>query len=176
MVNEEGQLYTIEGIAAAALILTTVYLVLNSTMVFTSGETHIYDMQLEQLGNDVLAVMDQPTTWEKSDPSDLYPKSQLEIFIENNNQTGFEDTFLTYSNTITGTGKDTINFSANISYYNENLDQVESVFFTNSQDYYRENAVKVTRWVNIDNTLNTSVSGLDQRSQTVLLEVLLWRG
>ncbi len=59
--NDEGQLYTIEGIAAAALILTTVYLVLNSTMVFTPGDTHVYDMQLEQLGNDVLAVMDQPT-------------------------------------------------------------------------------------------------------------------
>ncbi len=61
MVNDEGQLYTIEGIAAAALILTTVYLVLNSTMVFTPGDTHVYDMQLEQIGNDVLAVMDQPT-------------------------------------------------------------------------------------------------------------------
>ena len=45
--NDEGQLYTIEGIAAAALILTTVYLVLNSTMVFTPGDTHVYDMQLE---------------------------------------------------------------------------------------------------------------------------------
>ena len=46
-------------------------------------------------------------------------------------------------------------------------------FALKSRDYYRENAVVVTRWVNIDGS-----SLLDWRDgqQTVLLEVLLWRG
>ena len=169
MVNEEGQLYTIEGIAAAALILTTVYLVLNSTMAFTPGETHIYDMQLEQIGNDVLAVMDQPPEW---DPvSSTYPKSPLEEYIENDDQPGFRDTFLKYSNTKTGTEYDNIQFNSSISYNNGG--HVESIPFAKTQDYYRENAVVVSRWVNID---GSTIEGLGAEPQTVLLEVLLWRG
>jgi hypothetical protein len=168
MVNDEGQLFTIEGVAAAVLVLTTVYLVLGSTTVFTPGETHIYDMQLEQLGNDVLAAMDQPVTW---DTSGTYPKSPLEEYIENNNTTGFTDAFLLYSNTTTRGGTDKINFSANISFNAGG--QVKNVFFTESRHNNRENAVKVTRWVNID---DGSWFGGEPRNQTVLLEVLLWRG
>jgi hypothetical protein len=170
MVNDEGQLYTIEGIAAAALIMTTVYLVLNSAMVFTPGETHIYDMQLEQIGNDVLAVMDQPTTWEKSDPSDPYPKSPLEEYIENYDKAGFRNMFREYS-TATTAADDNIQFQATI-YYNTG-GQVTEKEFGNSQDYYRENAVVVTRWVNIK---DGHLFGGEARPQTVLLEVLLWRG
>jgi hypothetical protein len=172
MVNDEGQLYTIEGIAAAALILTTVYLVLNSTMVFTPGETHINDMQLEQLGNDVLAVMDQPTKLDTTNgPS---TKSPLEEYIENSNQpnyqTLFRERFLKYSTATTG-ADDNIQFEATI-YYNDG-GQVIGKKFVNSQDYYRENAVVVTRWVNIE---DGSSFGGGSWPQTVLLEVLLWRG
>ena len=60
MVNESGILYTIEGVAAGVLVITTAYLVVSTTMVFTPGDTHIIDMQLEQLGNDALAMMDTP--------------------------------------------------------------------------------------------------------------------
>jgi hypothetical protein len=175
MVNDEGQLYTIEGIAAAVLILTTVYLVLNSTMVFTPGETHIHDMQLEQIGTDVLAVMDLNTTWDQT--SSPYPKSPLETFIENNQADQFKETFLLYSNSTsvsnltTGEGFDNIQFTANISYNDGG--QVRSAFFAKTKDYNRENAVRVTRWVNID---EGTWFGGEPREQTVLLEVLLWRG
>ncbi len=165
--NDEGQLYTIEGIAAAALILTTVYLVLNSTMVFTPGDTHVYDMQLEQLGNDVLAVMDQPLTWDTT--AGPATKSPLEQYIETNDQTGFRDVFLKYSKTTTGED-DTIQFDS--SYFYNNGGQVEVIHFAETQDYHRENAVVVTRWVNIE---DGSSFGGESRPQTVLLEVLLWR-
>jgi hypothetical protein len=172
MVNDEGQLYTIEGIAAAALILTTVYLVLNSTMVFTPGETHIYDMQLEQIGNDVLAVMDQPTTLDTTKgPS---TQSLLEEYVENYDKDGFRDKFREYSNTTTGTEYDNIQFNSNISY--NDMGQVKSISFAKTGDYYRENAVKVTRWVNIDGSITKIPADLEPRKQTVLLEVLLWRG
>ncbi len=46
MVNNSGQLFTIEGIAAGILMLTTAYLVLSTTSVYTPAETHISDMQL----------------------------------------------------------------------------------------------------------------------------------
>ena len=61
MVNSEGgQLYTIEGIAAGLLMIMTAYLVVNATSVYTAGDTHISDMQLEQLGSDALKMMDTP--------------------------------------------------------------------------------------------------------------------
>jgi hypothetical protein len=169
MVNDDGQLYTIEGIAAAALILTTVYLVLNSAMVFTPGETHIYDMQLEQIGNDVLAVMDQPTQWTATDST--YPKSPLEEYVQNNDNVSFKRDFLANSSSTNGERMDTIQFNSSISYNNGS--QVMNVPFAKSRNYNRENAVRVTRWVNID---DGSSFGGESRPQTVLLEVLLWRG
>ena len=45
MVNADGQLYTIEGIAAGLMLLMTAYIVVNSTSVYTPGDTHISDMQ-----------------------------------------------------------------------------------------------------------------------------------
>jgi|WetSurMetagenome_2_1015567.scaffolds.fasta_scaffold662938_1 hypothetical protein len=178
MVNDEGQLYTIEGIAAAALILTTVYLVLNSTMVFTPGETHIYDMQLEQLGNDVLAVMDQPIVWNPGESP--YPESRLEKYIEDDNACDFYRDFRTYSTTTTEMGKsDTISLKADITYY-DGVDVITTPFVpppgslcSEPQEYYREDAVTVTRWVNIK---DGSSFGGGSYPQTVLLEVLLWRG
>jgi hypothetical protein len=178
MVNNEGQLYTIEGIAAAALILTTVYLVLNSTMVFTPGETHIYDMQLEQLGNDVLAVMDQPNMWDPGESP--YPKSRLEKYIEDGNACDFYRDFRKYGNAMTEMGKsDTISLKANITYYDGVV--VKTTEFKpppgqcseQLQEYYREDAVTVTRWVNIEDGWSF---GGGSYPQTVLLEVLLWRG
>ena len=168
VMNEEGQLYTIEGIAAAVLILTTVYLVLSSTMVFTPGETHIYEMPLEQLVDDVLAAMDQPVTGYES-------KSPLELAIENNDTATFKNTFLHYSNMRTGPD-DTLQFNATISYYDGT--QVNTIPFAKSRDYNRENAVKVTRWVNINGASPNLPSDLNLGGQnhTVLLEVLLWRG
>ena len=58
MRNTDGQLYTIEGIAAALIMIMTAYLVVSATSVYTAGDTHISDMQLEALGTDALKVMD----------------------------------------------------------------------------------------------------------------------
>ncbi len=57
MKNSDGQLYTIEGFAAALIMITTAYLVVNATSVYTAGDTHISDMQLEALGSDALTMM-----------------------------------------------------------------------------------------------------------------------
>ena len=62
MVDDRAQLYTIEGVAAAFLMIVTAYLVVSSTTVITPQDVHIIDMQLEQLGNDALVVMDTPDT------------------------------------------------------------------------------------------------------------------
>lgn len=63
MVTDDGQLYTIEGVASALLMVLTAYMISNSTFILTPGDTHISDMQLEQLGNDVLKMMDTADTY-----------------------------------------------------------------------------------------------------------------
>lgn len=170
--NSDGQLYTIEGVAASVLVLTTVYLVLSTTTVLTPGETHIYDMQLEQLGNDVLAVMDLKETWGTG--VHRYPKSPLEHYVESIGSGGedqFKNHFLLLANQTTA-GNDNLKFTSKIA-YRKITGEIETRDFAQTNDYNRERAVKVTRWVNIDDS--GGIFG-DHRYKTVLLEVLLWRG
>ncbi|MCC7573767.1 MAG: hypothetical protein KO464_10390 [Candidatus Methanofastidiosum sp.] len=174
MVNNEGQLYTIEGIAAAVLILTSAYLMLSATTIFTPGETHIYDMQLEQLGNDVLAVMDTAETWS----SEPYPKSQLQNYIEDYNTNGIEnfgDRFLELVNAKVIEHNDNLNYNATIYARKTSTNELYPPIRFGGSDYHRENAVVVTRWVNIDNRIGIGSLPADTRNQTVLLEVILWR-
>ena len=60
--NDRAQLYTIEGFAAALIMVITAFLVLNATSIYTAGDTHINDMQLEALGTDALKMMDTPVS------------------------------------------------------------------------------------------------------------------
>ncbi len=172
MVNEEGQIYTMEGIAAAFLMLLTTYIVLSSTTVITPGETHIADMQLETLGNDVLAVMDTPDTFNNA--LGKYSQSDLETYIQNNDANAFNLDFLVYCNTMDG-NTDRIKYNASV-FFRKKDNSVDSFYFA-GYPYYRENAVVVTRWVNIQN--GDILQGIDSdfrtAPQTVLLEVTLWR-
>ena len=63
MVNDRGQIYTIEGITAGIIMIVTAYLILSTTTIFTPGDVHITDMQLEQTGNDALAMLDNPNSY-----------------------------------------------------------------------------------------------------------------
>ena len=62
--DDGGQLYTIEGVAAALIMVITAYLVVNATSVYTAGDTHISDMQLETMGTDALTVMAYPEEYD----------------------------------------------------------------------------------------------------------------
>jgi hypothetical protein len=91
MVKEEAQLYTMEGIAAGLIMLLTTYLVLGSTSVYTPGDTHITDMQLEQVGSDILRVMDTPRSLTDS----LQPnRTDLELIVSKSNGAVFNTTFM----------------------------------------------------------------------------------
>jgi len=124
-----GQLYTIEGFAAALIMLITVYFVLGTTTtIYTPGDTHISDMQLEQLGTDALAMMDTPNT--STDTSNLAG------FINN---TGADSTlgpknfsmmFLNYSDSTTIGTMDHIQFNATV--YYRSGGQMKSYLFAKS--------------------------------------------
>ena len=162
MVDDQGQIYTIEGVAAAILMVTTTYLVLSSTTILTPGETHIIDMQLEQLGYDALAVMDTPSRYGDQSP--------LSVYIQNGNNIDFDSSFTKLLNTRTGLATDTLAYNATV-FYRDSSGSLNEYDFAGTQ-HYRENSVKVSRWVSISDAANG-----DMRSgyQTVLLEVLIWR-
>ncbi len=168
MVSDAGQLYTMEGVAAGIIMLLTAYIVVSTTSVYTTGDTHIPDMQLEQLGSDVLAMMDTPDA--------NGAKSDLEIFISTGNSTDFNSTFLRYCNATTSGTLDSLHMSANVTYRSTNSNVIKEYPFVAPDETWtgRESAVRVTRWVQLDYKSDRGIYD-ETRAQAVLVEVLLWR-
>lgn len=174
MVDEGGQFYTMEGIAAAILMVITASVVLTTTTVYTPGDTHIQDMQLEQLGYDALKAMDTPDSFSANL---LEPDSDLEKYIRNWDVKGFHNDFRRYID-ITG-GPGTLQYSASIFYVNTSGVIMEKKFNESKPYSGRENAVRVSRWVFVNKgsgNVYSNLTGMDSSyNHTVLLEVLMWR-
>jgi hypothetical protein len=166
MVDEGGQLYTIEGLAAGLVMIATAYIVLGSTVVYTPGDTHISDMQLETLGHDVLKIMDTP--------AEEALLSDLRSIVTNNDATTFRDIFLLYCNATTRGASDNLQFSALVSHRDASGNVSHYQLAESRTMTSREHAVRVTRWALIDNRAGTNPQ-LDHRRQIVLVEVVLWR-
>jgi hypothetical protein len=170
MKNSDGQLYTIEGFAAALIMIATAYLVVNATSVYTAGDTHISDMQLEALGTDALKVMDIPVS--KDDEH-----SMMQDIIEatppsGENNLAFGTNFSYLINDKTGQNSDHIQFSATYTCRNSD-DSTASIPLSYSRNLSGgEHAVRVTKWVIVD----TAVCDLPAtKPRAVLVEVLMWR-
>ncbi|MDD1694275.1 MAG: hypothetical protein LUQ71_06080 [Methanoregula sp.] len=168
MVNTGGQLYTIEGVAAGLIMLVTAYLVVGATSVYTPGDAHISDMQLEVLGSDALTMMDTP-------PNSSVPESPLQQIIETDDGGRFRNMFLNYTN-VSGYGpKHDIQFSASYTY--EALDgaTIISAPINSTRNLTGgEHAVRATRWVIVNKRLPPLPAGSPE-NRAVLVEVLLWR-
>jgi len=174
MVNDRGQLYTIEGISAALIMLVSAYLVVNATSVYTPGDTHISDMQLEQLGTDALRMMNTPVN--------ATANSTLQDILYNNGSPSldgstFNETFLNYVNTMTGSQIDNfpngLHYNATVSYYDiGNLTTASLPLYANRNLTGGEHPVRVTEWV----IVNKKLPGTNlKEDRAVLVEVLLWR-
>jgi len=176
--NSDGQLYTIEGLAAALVMLLTAYFVINATSVYTAGDTHITDMQLEALGTDALRVMDANESRLTGSP--------LRNIISNvtftDNQT-FGTMFGNLINSRTGAAADHIQYSASYSYRDLGDNSMKSMFINASRNLSGgEHAVRATKWV-IANVEGDGLPGdssyipgvLPPQNRAVLVEVLLWR-
>lgn len=187
--NDHAQLYTIEGFTAAIIMLVTAYLVLSTTTVFTPGDVHITDMQLEQTGNDALAMMDTPDSF---NVTEIRPNTTaLSFMIQQNLSDSFGEKFYSSLNNRSGSSlpsslPDNIQFNATVWYRDATLlppqNPVQSYHFNQSAMMTgRENSIRVTRLVIVNNTpinnpVLTNPIPLDQRVQAVLVEVILWRG
>jgi hypothetical protein len=167
MVDSGGQLYTIEGVSAGVIMLLTAYIVLGATSIYTPGDTHISDMQLEQLGSDALRMMNMPV-------NGTIAKSPLQSMIETDDSAGFKTGFLNYCNNKTGSKTEDLQFSATVTYRNINDGQIESYPLAATRNLTGgEHAVKVTEWVIADKKFTGSNV---VKNRAALVEVLLWRG
>ena len=183
-----GQLYTIEGFAAAMILVVTAWIVVGTTSVYTPGDSHISDMQLEQMGTDVLVMMDLPdnATYNSTTVrNNRWGKSAIQTYIENTDGAGptlFNTMFLAYCNNKTDGTIDNIQYTAWVYYRDNSDDSTKNYLFNRSRQLTQgDHAVRVSHWVLIDNNGGTSrtpsnTDVLNHRPQAVLLEVLLWRG
>ena len=178
MTNSDGQLYTIEGFAAGLIMIMTAYLVVNATSVYTAGDTHISDMQLEALGSDALKMMGTPTNI----TMDLAETSPLRTIIENDDASTFKTMFLNLTNNRTGLPQDYVSrIGSTMDYI-----QFNATFTCRNQDnttasypisYSRnltggEHTVRATKWVIVKKAVCDSGTTQDR---AVLVEVLMWR-
>lgn len=168
MVDSSGQLYTIEGIAAALIMLISAYLVVNATSVYTPGDTHISDMQLEVLGSDALRMMNTPVNGSSESP--------LQAIIENNDAGAFNTTFLGYVNNKTGAGTDNLHYTATVAY--RNITDGDTIWryplASNRNLTGGEHPVRVTEWVIATITLPPGAH-YSPTKRAVLVEAYLWR-
>lgn len=194
MVKEGAQLYTMEGIAAGLIMLLTAYLVLGSTSVYTPGDTHITDMQLEQVGSDILRVMDTPRHLTGS----LQPtRSDLELIVNATDANGVlndQGLPLHFSNF-------TSDYLCNGNAVAKDINMGCTGYQTNAFIWYQGNSlgsyllyspsssllslsrsepgVRVTHWIHTGgppgNTPNAENKSMSPEPQELLLEVVLWK-
>jgi hypothetical protein len=184
MVSTDAQLYTMEGIAAGVIMILTAYLVLGSTSVYTPGDTHITDMQLEQVGSDILKIMDTPET-----PG---VPSELEQYVYENKGAEFRTRFwdkllmsgyIAAQNT-TREGSSTFAFATVNYHYTDTWTNPGNP--TSEVDSYRifepyiaysggQPGVKVTRLVKVPGKGKMPGTSVEDRPQVVLVEVFLWK-
>lgn len=176
VMNDEGQLYTIEGITAGVIMLITAFTIFNTGIVYTPGDAHISDMQVQQLGNDALLMMDTP---DESAP--LY-ESDLSEMIRTNNDSWFDSVFSAYLTDETGATEVVNSLEYNATVYSRVASgsggTVYSHPFSHSANsavsqLTREPAISVSRYVWLSDRPYSS--GYDTGEQLVLLEVLIWR-
>jgi len=170
MVNDTGQLYTIEGIAAGLIMLLTAFIVVNSTSVYTPGDTHITDMQLEVVGSDALAMMNTA-------PNNTLEKSPLQTMVETDDAVNFGTMFKNLVNNRTGTTPDSIQYRASVVYDNPNTPgQYNSTPLGESRSLTGgEHAVHVSQWVLVMKQFPECHAQSCSGNHAALVEVYLWR-
>lgn len=168
MNNTDGQFYTIEGLAAALIMLLTAYLVVNATSVYTAGDTHISDMQLEALGTDALRIMDINES--------RLTMSPLRNIITNGtaaDNATFGTMFGNLISTRTNAGLDHIQYNASYS-YRDGTDVKRANLSGSRKLSGGEHAVRATKWVVVEKQLPGD-STWPAQNRSVLVEVLMWR-
>ncbi|UUX93599.1 DUF7288 family protein [Methanoplanus endosymbiosus] len=166
--GDEAQLFTIEGLVAGLIMLTTVFFIVGTASVYTPADVHISDMQTEQLGFDALRVMSTPYIYgAESELGGIVSEIDLGGVNETSAALQFRNSFgeLISSGTGATTIVDSFNFSSAVYYVDAGV-VVNKSLPDNPENYARRPSVSAGRY------LLTEWGGSDS---IVRFEVILWR-
>ena len=79
-------------------MVITAFLVVNATSIYTAGDTHINDMQLEALGSDALKMMGTPVNATEDAMMIIHCGLSLNLIISPANRYRFNTTFFNLVN------------------------------------------------------------------------------
>jgi hypothetical protein len=196
MVKDGAQLYTMEGIAAGLIMLLTAYLVLGTTSVYTPGDTHITDMQLEQVGSDILKVMDTPLKLNDTRWNYQSNRSDLELIVNGTNGDPdpngqfirkFMTDYLCNDKAVareTAVGCSGIQINAVVWYLGNSVGSYNLPDTTQNLNILNlsrsEPGVRVTHWIHTNGPPHGNIpavnkNGMSPEPQELLLEVVMWK-
>lgn len=166
--DESGQLFTIEGLVAGLIMLSTAFIVAGSITIYTPGDAHISDMQLKQLGSDALLMLDTP--------DNSGEKSTLRTIVEKGSTQDAKDLFKdAFEKELTkGTGTsdivDSIRYNATV-YYRDILIPGTSTILSyplgdSGSEVTRQPEISTGRFVLVH---------VDGQNRIYRVEVRLWR-
>lgn len=168
--TDHAQLFTIEGIVAALIMVSTAYIVITSTTLYTPVDVQVSDMQMEQLANDILASMDTRDQIDYS-VNNLYDASYtpLQKFIHES--INGNDANASFASNFTAMSQFSVQDSkpGPIQYkvcYSDKGNTCKTIT-ASAETTGRERMVRATRFVNI------RVPG--DQYEPVLVELYLWR-
>ncbi|WP_042705242.1 DUF7288 family protein [Methanomicrobium mobile] len=175
--RECGQLFAMEGLIAAAIMITAAYLALGTVILPANADMHVSEMQLKQIGDDLLHMMDVPD----GNGGTGYLESVVYNASPNrgpvaNSQAGaaFNATFINYLRKSTGAtiNADTLRYSAAIYCVDDSGEVVRLPFANYGDNTGRNPSVCCARYVAAN---DWGLIGQSSSDTAVRLEVLLWR-
>ena len=174
---ECGQLFAMEGLIAAAIMITAAYLALGTVILPANADMHISEMQLKQIGDDLLHMMDVPD----GNGGTGYLESVVYNASPNRGpaanaaaREGFNATLMDYLRKSTGAtiNADTLRYSAAIYCVDDSGEVVRLPFANYCDKPARNPSVCCARYVAAD---DWGLIGQSSSDTAVRLEGLLWR-
>lgn len=160
----KAQTFTLEGVAASLLLLLATYTIFQSTVVMSPAWSEFENVQLKQLGYDILRVLDNPAGGSVS------LKHMVESLQDNDGDSyweapsNFSHNLSKILSSIKAVGK------VEIICINSSVNKVETLGIEDFNKTPTPNAVRVSRFV-IANPPNPPCSG----AKVVEVRLTLWR-
>lgn len=162
-----GQTFTLEGVAASLLLLIATYTIFQSTVVISPAWSEFENVQLKQLGYDILRVLDIPNGGNAS------LKGMVEGLISCDSEKKcpppeFSDNLSAILSNITANGR------VEVICANTSSGEVETFVLKDFDKTPTPNAVRVSRFVVFDpNPVNSE--HLCKDAKVVEVRLTLWR-
>ena len=175
--RECGQLFAVEGLIAALIMITAAYLAFGAVIPQSNADMHVSELQLKQMGDDMLYIMDLPD----GNAGAGYLESVIYNTSPNRGSSanaaareGFNATFTNYLRKSTGAAvnQDTLRYSAAIYCVDDSGEVVKLPFVNYGENFGRNPAVCCARYVAAD---DWGLVGQSSSDTAVRLEVLIWR-